>query len=63
MMTFLERNSFSSEAVEGIMEIIFGDLTPIEAIRLDRECSGLNDKDKMGIILKHLFCFHFKNIH
>lgn len=62
MMTFLESNKFSKDAVEGIVEILFGDLTPEEAIRLNADYSQLSEEDKMLTIVNHISEIHFKNI-
>lgn len=62
MMTFLESNKFSQEAVEGIVEILFGDLTPEEAIRLNADYSHLSEENKILTIVNLISEIHFKNI-
>lgn len=60
MMTFLTSNNFSREAVEGIMEMLFGDLSPEGAGRLDSLYSELSEEDKMSVILKHIIQAHYE---
>lgn len=59
MMTFLTSNNFSREAVEGIVGMLYGDLSPEVAGRLDSLYSELSEEDKMSVILKHIIHAHY----
>jgi hypothetical protein len=54
MMIFLKSNRFTKEAVEGIEALLFGDLAPNEAAKLDGVYSQVSDKDKIKIIIEHI---------
>lgn len=60
MMTFLMSNNFSRESVDGIMELLFGDLSPEVATKLDEEYSILSDEGKIKVILKQIIPAHVK---
>lgn len=54
MFKFLEDCKLSTKAFEGVVELLYGDLTPNQALELDQRYSALSDEEKMKIVLSKL---------
>jgi hypothetical protein len=54
MMTFLDTLDLTESAREGIVDLIFGELEPGEALSFDRYLSGLSEGELMRIVVRNL---------
>lgn len=54
MIRFFESLDLTNEAREGLMELIFGQLEPFEAINLNKFFESLSEEALMMIVLRNM---------